>query len=180
MKRNELSVICALLGFFLIFFGSVAYYSTTKTGNVGLKTKKISFDVYHNNKQLETINLFDTRETTNERIGEVIIPGDKGKFELVVIGTESEVNIKYEIKLAGTEIPTNMKFYVDEKSTDGLINIMDHTIEGTMKIGESMTKTYTIYWEWPYDSGENNQDDYNYQGKTFTISISATGIQTID
>ena len=48
MKRNllSISIICALLGFFLILFGSIAYYSTTKTGNVTSTTKKISFDVY--------------------------------------------------------------------------------------------------------------------------------------
>lgn len=182
MKRNllSISIICALLGFFLILFGSVAYYSTTKTGNVTSTTKKISFDVYHNNKQIETINLYDTIEEKSERSGEVIIPGDKGKFELVVLGTGSEVNIKYEIKLTGTEVPTNMNFYVDEKTANNLINITDHTIEGTMKVGESMTKNHTIYWEWPYDNGEANQHDYNYQGKTFNISISAIGIQTID
>ena len=97
MKRNllSISIICALLGFFLILFGSIAYYSTTKTGNVTSTTKKISFDVYHNNKQIETINLYDTIEAKSERSGEVIIPGDKGKFELVVLGTGSEVNIKY-------------------------------------------------------------------------------------
>ena len=38
-----------------------------------------------------------------------------------------------------------MNFYVDEKTANNLINITDHTIEGTMKVGESMTKNQTIY-----------------------------------
>ena len=176
MKKNVLSVICALLGFFLILFCSVAYYSTTKTGNVVLKTKKISFDVYHNNKQLETINLYNTLESKVERKEDVIIPGDNGKIELVVLGTGSEVNIEYQIKLAGNNVPTNIKFYVDDENN--LIDITNYTIEGIMKTSENMTKNHTIYWQWPYDSG--NMNDYDYQGKTFTINISAIGIQTID
>lgn len=174
-KKYIISVVCALLGFGNILLGTISYYAGSNAGEVIAKTNKFSFDIHHNNKQVETINLYDTMETT-DRTGKYIIPGDKGQIEIVILGTGSEVNLKYELKLSGTGIPTNMKFYLDEDKTE--INADDYIIEDSMNYGSTMTKTHTIYWEWPY-AGEAN-DDYEYQGKTFTINLTATGMQTIN
>ena len=101
---------------------------------------------------------------------------------VIVIYTNDEVNNMIEPNIKYVEKECNCPKIENDAciTTNTLINITDHTIEGTMKVGESMTKNHTIYWEWPYDNGEANQYDYNYQRKTFNISISAIGIQTID
>lgn len=177
-KNYIIAFLCSILGFNLILVGTMSYYYTLRIGNVSATVNKYSFDVFHNDSHLETINLYDTMTTNSDRTKNIIIPGDKGEFELVVVGTGSEVNIGYEMKFEGELLPSNMKFYLDNKTNQ--INISDYVIEGNINYGSNMTKKHTIYWEWPYDSGENNVDDYNYQGKTFTININATGIQTID
>lgn len=171
------AVICAVLGFTCISLGTISYYSTSSSGIIKSKTNKFSFDIYHNNKHFETINLYDTIENKTSRNGNVIVPGDSGKFELVVLGTGSEVNISYQIKLTSTNLPSNIKFYLDDKSLEIK---QDCVFDGFIKYDKNMTKKHTIYWEWPYDSGENNQNDYDYQGNDFIINISATGIQTFE
>lgn len=176
-KLYIIALICAILGFSSILLGTVAFYQTTFKGETKASAKKFSFDVYHNNNQLENINLYDTIEE-NERDKAIIIPGDKGKIELVILGKESEVNIEYEITLTSNNIPTNMKFYLDSKTNE--IDISNNKIEGRMNYGQEMKKNHTIYWEWPYDSGDKNEEDYNYQGKSFVISITASGKQIIE
>jgi hypothetical protein len=54
-----------------------------------------------------------------------------------------------------------MKFYLNKQKT----NKLDLTkgLKGYFNSDDTdKTKVYTIYWEWPFDSGENNQDDINY------------------
>lgn len=177
-KNYIIAFLCSILGFNLIFLGTVSYYSTSRIGNVSAAINKYSFDIFHNDNHLKTINLYNTIIPTPNRSKNVIIPGDKGEFELVVVGIGSENNIRYEIMFESELLPSNINFYLDNKTNQ--INISDYVIEGNIKYGSNMTKKHTIYWEWPYDSGKNNVDDYNYQGKTFTININATGIQTID
>ncbi|CCY94805.1 unknown [Firmicutes bacterium CAG:884] len=68
-----------------------------------------------------------------------------------------------------------MKFYLDSDKTDK-VEINPLNLNGILNIEED--KEYTIYWEWPYDSGNDNIHDIDYQGKTFTIDVSITGKQT--
>ena len=68
-----------------------------------------------------------------------------------------------------------MKFYIESDKIDK-IDITDLSLNGILNLNEE--KEYTIYWEWPYDSGDNNINDIDYQGKTFTIDVSITGKQT--
>ena len=68
-----------------------------------------------------------------------------------------------------------MKFYLDSAKIDK-VEINPLNLNGILNIEEN--KEYTIYWEWPYNSGNDNIHDINYQGKTFTIDVSITGKQT--
>ena len=54
---------------------------------------------------------------------------------------------------------------VDGNKLIGWITALDLTkgLKGYFNSDDTdKTKVYTIYWEWPFDSGENNQDDINY------------------
>lgn len=170
-----IACVCAVLGFLFIFVGTYSYYETSKNGLITAASSRFSFDVYHNDKQLGNINLFDTINSPSNREGNCIIPGDSGSFELVLVGSGSDVNLGYDLVLTGSNIPSNMKFYLDDLSSE--INVDDYVISGLINYGSNMTKKHVIYWEWPYDSGYNNDLDYDYQGISFEINIVATGIQ---
>lgn len=175
MKLYKASIICSILGLMFIMIGTISYYSTSTNGNATVTTKKFSFDAYHNNKQLKIINLYDTMDT-NDKNGDGIVPGDKGKFEIVLVGTGSGVNIDYKLSFSSERIPSNMKFYADNEENE--IDITNCELTGKLIKGTEMKVTHTIYWKWPYDSG--NSDDINYQGQEFVINVSAIGTQEIN
>ena len=102
------------------------------------------------------------------------MPGDYGDFVIKVSSKGSEVKLRYDINLKGNDIPVNMKFYLDSEKIDK-IDITDLSLNGILDIDED--KEYTIYWEWPYDSGNDNIHDIDYQGKTFSIGLDINGKQ---
>ena len=70
-----------------------------------------------------------------------------------------------------------MKFYLNKQKT----NKLDLTkgLKGYFNSDDTdKTKVYTIYWEWPFDSGENNQDDINYQNKDILVDVKVVGKQS--
>lgn len=174
-KRLFLAVICAILGFIAILIGTISYYGTTIQGTAIGRTKSFSFDVYHQNKKFTEIDLYDTIKNHSGKEG-VINPGDSGEFNLTIVGTGSEVDLYYSIVFTSSNAPSNMHFYLDENNTNE-ITISNFTLKGTITRGSDMTKTHTIYWQWPYDNGISNSDDINYAGTTFTINVSASGKQ---
>ena len=165
-----------MVGIVLLGAGTYAYYMIAIKGNIKIEAGTFVFDVLHNNTTFTNIDLYDTIENPS-LTNKYIIPGDSGKFELTATANGSSTDVEYEITFTGTNIPTNMKFYLNKQKT----NKLDLTkgLKGYFNSDDTdKTKVYTIYWEWPYDSGNNNINDIDYQGKTFTIDVSITGKQT--
>ena len=175
MKNKKLmSLSLILLTLILVYVGTYAYYMRVVNGKITAKTGKFTFDVYHNNETFTSINLYDTAENPS-LANRNIIPGDSGKFELVALATGSAMDIEYEINFDATNVPTNMNFYLNEQKTNK-INF-EKGLKGYFNYDdENKSKTYTIYWEWPFDS--NNDDDINYQGKALSLNVNITGKQS--
>ena len=175
MKNKKLmSLSLILLTLILVYVGTYAYYMRVVNGKITAKTGKFTFDVYHNNETFTSINLYDTAENPS-LANRNIIPGDSGKFELVALATGSATDIEYEINFDATNVPTNMNFYLNEQKTNK-INF-EKGLKGYFNYDdENKRKTYTIYWEWPFDS--NNDDDINYQGKALSLNVNITGKQS--
>ena len=175
-KKNYIGLI--VLTFLIVISGAFAYYASTYKGTITTRSKLFAFNVYkiinNNENTFSDIDLYDTAKVHNG-IGKVIVPGDYGDFIIKVSSKGSEVKLRYDIVLNSTDLPSNMKFYLDSDKTDK-VEINPLTINGILGLEED--KEYTIYWEWPYDSGNNNINDIDYQGKTFTIDVSITGKQT--
>ncbi len=175
-KKNYIGLI--VLTFLIVVSGVLAYYASTYKGTITTRSKLFAFNVYkiinNNENTFSDIDLYDTAKVHNG-VGKVIVPGDYGDFIIKVSSKGSEVKLRYDIVLNSTELPSNMKFYLDSDKTDK-VEINPLTINGILGLEED--KEYTIYWEWPYDSGDNNINDSDYQGKTFTIDVSITGKQT--
>ena len=132
-------------------------YSTDDFGSYYVDVSKRS-----KNKQIDILLVVNNFK---DHQGEIVMkrPTEQfcGKFELTATANGSSTDVEYEITFTGTNIPTNMKFYLNKQKT----NKLDLTkgLKGYFNSDDTdKTKVYTIYWEWPFDSGENNQDDINY------------------
>ena len=177
MKKNKiygLSFLLLVLTF--IYIGTYAYYMRVVEGKIKANTGAFTFDVLYNNATFKEVDLASTTGVSNKT---VIVPGDKGSFDLVAKGSGSNVDIEYTIAFNGSSVPSNMIFYLDENKTK-VLDIETNTIEGVLLTSGTMEKTHTIYWEWPYDSGRYNELDYEYQDKSIEIGVSITGKQVTE
>ncbi len=173
--KKYIGVIC-VIGL-TILVGTVAYYATRVTGDITGSALPFEFNMTKIINSEETnfgvINLVDTADSHNGTSG--IVPGDKGHFVVKVNSNGSGVDIDYSITFSSAELPSNMKFYTDSNKTFVADFQNGYTITGNLT--KNSDKSYVIYWEWPYDSGEKNDDDIKYQGKSFSISVTAQGKQ---
>ena len=177
MKKDKiygLSFLLLVLTF--IYIGTYAYYMRVVEGKIKANTGAFTFDVLYNNATFKEVDLANTTGVSNKT---VIVPGDKGSFDLVAKGSGSNVDIEYTITFNGSSVPSNMIFYLDENKTK-VLDIETNTIEGVLLTSGTMEKTHTIYWEWPYDSGRYNELDYEYQDKSIEIGVSITGKQVTE
>ena len=174
--KKNLILIMIIIGLVLTNVGTVAYYMRKINGTIKGNTGAFTFDVLHNGNTITTINLYETMENPS-LTSKYIIPGDSGKFDLLVDATGTSTGVEYEIDFVGTNIPKNMKFYLDEAKTKALN--LECGILGYFKPeDQKKQKTYTIYWDWPYDSGYFNKYDIDYQNKEITIDVTITGKQS--
>ena len=177
-KKNLIGLI--FLTFLIVLSGTLAYYASTINGTLETRSKSFAFNVYKiintNEEVFSDINLYDTAKVHNG-VGNVIVPGDYGEFSIKLNSNGSEVKLRYDIILTGNNIPSNMKFYLDSEKIDK-VELNPLSLNGILDIDEE--REYTIYWQWPYDSGENNDDDIKYQNMTFTIGVDITGKQAKD
>ena len=175
-KKKILILSLIMVGIILLGAGTYAYYMIAIKGNIKIETGTFVFDVLHNNTTFTNIDLYDTIE--NPRLtNKYIIPGDSGKFELIATVNGSSTDVEYEITFTGTNIPTNLKFYLNKQKTNKLD--LTKSLKGYFNSDDTdKTKVYTIYWEWPYDSGVNNSDDINYQNKDILVDVKVVGKQS--
>lgn len=163
-------------GFLLILTGTVAYYANRTTGQVSATTLPFEFNMTRiigsNEANFDIVDLNSTSESGNST---GIVPGDKGQFIIKVNSNGSGTSLEYTITFSSAELPSNLKFYFDSEKKNAADFLNGYTISG--KLSKNTEKEYTVYWEWPYDNGENNSEDIKYQGKSFTINVAAQGKQ---
>ena len=181
MKKNKIIGLSLVLLFLIVIYASTyAYYMRVVNGTITANTGAFTFDVLHNNATFKEINLYDTMDSPSVVSSDkVIVPGDKGKFDLVAKATNSSVDIEYTIGFKSSNIPSNMKFYLDENKTK-VLDIETNTINGFLDVSSTSSKTHSIYWEWPYDSGRYNDLDIEYANKSFTLDVTTVGKQSKD
>ena len=177
MKKDKIyGLSFLLLALTFIYIGTYAYYMRVVEGKIKANTGAFTFDVLYNNATFREVDLASTTGVSNKT---VVVPGDKGSFDLVAKGSGSNVDIEYTITFNGSSVPSNMIFYLDENKTK-VLDIETNTIEGVLLTSGTMEKTHTIYWEWPYNSGRYNELDYEYQDKSIEIGVSITGKQVTE
>ena len=174
MKKNKIfGLSLILLALTFIYIGTYAYYMNVVSGSISANAGDFVFDVLYNNATFKSIDL---AKTTGDESKTFIVPGDKGKFDLVAKANGSSVNVEYTISFNSTSVPTNMKFYLDEAKTK-VLDIQTDKISDYLLTSGTMEKSHTIYWEWPYDSGEYNDLDIQFQNKKIEVSVNIVGKQ---
>ena len=140
------------------------------------------------------INLKDTIIANNYSMTKVV-PGTKGKIQINIDFSGTEVNAEYAVIITlprslENSIPPNLKFYKDANCTVPYPNLIEYAeyekyINGTSTIApEYQTalmaefneeKVSTIYWKWNFtDDNENN-----YQDKNFLMGALVTARQKV-
>jgi hypothetical protein len=201
MKKNhkKLYVILALVLVLAIVLLGYAYSKYKKSVEVTTTSTvaKWSFSgaVVDSQKSSveDTISLADTVNSSAVKTG-TIAPGTSGEFDIVIDATGSEVDIDYDVTVKDeTSKPQNLYFtYGDDgKQYSTLEELLEKVnddgtkeFSGTIsKDADSAVKTYTISWNWPYETIVNGelQDDKDLEDAskdildyTFTLVINGT------
>lgn len=171
---------------------SMARYKTTVNGNIDAKSAVWTFKANNCTTESFFINLPDTAEESiyYKKENNVIAPGAKGSFKIIIDCTGCQVALNYKIKLttnANSEMPREIIFYDKNDSNRPLINSTNSSEEerlltGTISLDEIKSQTdykkeITIDWMWQVNVDRNEN---NFQGNNFYIDAVVTGEQQID
>ena len=141
--------------------GSVAYYRTTVEGSLTGSSGNAVFNV---------TGLTDSGENKTISLGNKLLPGDSGSFNITLDSTGSTVDMYATLKIDRRALPNNLKFYstADHKSEIS-------TYYSLLEVNGNLSETITIYWYWnPF---KDDADDNKYIGKDLTADISISAVQ---
>jgi len=208
-RKNILVVsICTIILILLVaspvYLISFAKYTSDGKSNTSINIAKWKVAMKINNSEIYSshntislpfeINLKDTIIANNYSMTKVV-PGTKGKIQINIDFSGTEVNAEYAVIIAlpgvlQNSVPPNLKFYKDANCTVPYPNLIENAeyqkyINGTSTfIPEYQTalmaefnveKVSTIYWKWNFtDDNENN-----YQDKSFQMTALVTARQKV-
>lgn len=195
-RKNILVVsICTIILILLVaspvYLISFAKYTSDGKSNTSVNIAKWKVAMKINNSEIYSsnnttslpfeINLKDTIIANNYSMTKVV-PGTKGKIQINLDFSGTEVNAEYAVIIAlpgllQNSVPPNLKFYKDANCTVPYPNVIENAeyqkyLNGTSTFTPEYTtalmaefnaeKVSTIYWKWNFtDDNENNyQDNY--------------------
>ena len=195
-RKNILVVsICTIILILLVvspvYLISFAKYTSDGNSNTSINIAKWKVAMKINNSEIYSsnnttslpfeINLKDTIIANNYSMTKVV-PGTKGKIQINLDFSGTEVNAEYAVIIAlpgllQNSVPPNLKFYKDANCTVPYPNVIENAeyqkyLNGTSTFTPEYTtalmaefnaeKVSTIYWKWNFtDDNENNyQDNY--------------------
>ena len=201
MNTNEISkngsntikfIIISILIIAVISLIGVAYarYITRLNGQVTADIANYNFNVTVGNNTNLNINLANTRlanDTARVQSG-YVAPDTKGAFNLNINATGSNTTLIYNLDLDLTNVPENLKFYSDSNMKNEIM-VQDNKIkiEDCIGLNDTKTKTITLYWQWPFETGENDYEislndakDSRWLGHDIEIAVNATSRQVLE
>ena len=191
MKNNKKKIGLIILLVVVLLAIILGYTFSKYTQSVDIQTSSSvakwqfagSIENSKNSSTTSEISLADTIDSETITDGK-IAPGTSGEFDIIIDADGSEVDIDYTISLIEeTNKPTNLFFSYAGTTYNNLTDLISSAISsGTISKNGDQTVTYTISWEWPYETevGGVLQDDIdladgqNITDYTFTIEIVGT------
>lgn len=163
--------------------GTFAKYATEMSGTA--KATAAKWDVKFSKDVDGAVDFNDAYTLVGTGGNNTLLPGDKGSFDIQIIGKDAEVGYEYTIQIAEADSATlkGMKFYstdaVDAAGNyngtlipaEGLTDKVQYNPENPTE----MNKTITVYWQLP--NGDDNAADTAMAGKEATYSIKMTAEQ---
>jgi len=192
---NALIIVLILIILATSAFGIFAWarYQSSVQGEGTAQVAKWSFKVAGDKTQTEQIAFPISRTDTNDTVATgTIAPGTYGEIPIEIDVTGTQTDLVYTISGSIGNLPRNLKLYFDEARTQQMVTVGQSFSKGNyLKVSdigtESKVITETIYWEWPFETGEteesikiNNQEDTEDMGKTMTMALTIEGKQLKD
>lgn len=159
-----------------------AKYNTKITGEGLAPIATWNFQVNDQKEEVQAINLAST--SNNETLlNNKIAPGTSGSFDIIVDGSNSDVEINYEISFTEeNNKPQNLKFIYDNVEYNSIIELEDKLSGKIEADNQTKIKTFNIQWKWNYETGStaeeiahndliDTQDMQLIQNYTFKICI---------
>ena len=166
------SAIFVLISF--IAFSSYSIYKRSVSNEVKASVAKFQFTLNNSDELTQNIVLKNTI-TTNNYSNDLVVPGTNGQFDLVFDLSDVEVSVNFIINFDRSNIPTNLKIYSDSSYTNEVSSIND-----SYNIGDSTTKTITVYWKWNYLTDDtSNTNDSLYMNQNISLPTSVTVSQIV-
>ena len=142
--KKTLVIIAIIVGISFIAFSSYAVLTAGATGEATVSAAKFEIVLNNSTNTTQNITLKDTI-TENDYSDILVVPGVNGQFDLVFDLSNVEVSVNFTIIFDRSNLPNNLKLYSDSAYQNEITSIND-----TFHIGDSTTKTKTVYWKWNY------------------------------
>ena len=184
MKKSKKKII--LIAIFILLLSIIAIigkesfskYLTQVEGRGIIEVAGWSFLVNGQSSNFTSINLGQTINNGTV-INNKMMPGATGSFDIVINAEGSDVPINYMIDFENqVNKPQYIEFTYDIYTTNNIENLEEY-LTGTIEADDqNKVRTFTITWEWPYESGDDTQDTSD--GRTlgeYSFDIIAVGSQ---
>jgi len=168
-KTVKFIIIGLILALFIIGGATYALYQSTPRGKAMGAIANWSFKV--NN----AVNTFKINMATNAKntVEGMLAPGSYGSFDIRLDASGTDCDVNYLVEFANVKgRPQKLKFYLDAEYTNELL--LEETLSGVINYGNNMVKIITVYWNWEYGNGLDNQ---NIMSGEMTFDINITGSQ---
>ena len=162
-KKKIVLILVVVTTIATAFLGGSSFskYAAQVQGNAIADVANWSFKVNENTEQMATIKL-TSQNDDGKIIGNKIAPGTHGSFDIVIDASEAEVGIDYKIEIQNEQnVPKNMTFTHRDVIFNNLKEIEKY-FHGTIDANsEEKVKTFTINWDWPYTTGDDDTEIAN-------------------
>ena len=162
-KKKKWYILLALLLLIVLMLGVMAGNGFSKylmevKGKGIVEVAGWSFLVNGQSSSIHNIQLTQTY-TPETLVENTIAPGTSGSFDIVIDATGSQVGIAYQVQFQN-EVgkPTNLQFECEGKKVSHIKELEEVLIGEIPANAQQKTKTYTVNWEWKYETGTTQEE----------------------
>jgi len=160
--RKVLGLISLFLGLIFLVIGTVAYYSSSVSGEIVTQVDDIVLNVTGFDDEITKSYVLNN--------GKVLMPGDSGEFTIDIDVSGSTSDVYLNLVFNKKSIPANLNFYLDSNHT-----ILINKYFKLLKIDDTTKEELTVYWYW--DGNRSDEVDNEFIGKTLDVEFSLSATQ---